>query len=543
MRRLGITAKLVVHSAWILMGLGLAITAYSVSQLKQLLYHEMVRRVEAQTSNWIAANTSQIILSGSPETLQRLAKELRKKEGIAYVILLDPDGGQTAGIDLPAGLAEERPSLRQETASSRWTEMKDAQGLRYFQLANRISASGTGMSADLEAMFELAAKRKTLGEVRVGVDRQEYDRRVGALVWRNVALGTILVLLALVASSVFANRMVTPITSMGKVANQIAAGKLSERVERGTQLQDEVGDLVRNFNQMATRLEENQEEMRVLHSGLEEKVRERTMELEHANIRLQELDQLKSKFLSTVSHELRTPLTSIKAFAEILLDSRDSNHETQKRFLGIINEESDRLSRLISDLLDLTKIESGGATWLMKSVDLREIVGQSKELLAPHVEEKKIQLNVVESHPVLVWADSDRVKQVITNLIGNAIKFGVDGGKVEIRLDRAIKSGPHKGLKGDYAVVVVADDGPGIPAEDRERIFEPFFQGASHRSSGSGTGLGLAICREIVLHHKGEVWFKSELGVGSEFYFTVPLSSSGSVAAVSTPGKHAAGGF
>jgi signal transduction histidine kinase len=543
MKRLGITAKLVVHSAWILIALALAITAYSVFQLRQLLYHEMVRRVEAQTLNWIEANTSQIILSGSSETLQRLAKELRKKEGIAYVILLDPNGGQTAAIDVPAGLAEERPTPQQETASGRWTEMKDARGLRYFQLANRISASGTGMSTDLESMFELAAKRQAWGEVRVGVDRREYNRRLGVLVWKNIALAAVLVLLALVASSVFAKRMVTPITAMGGVANQIAAGKLSERVDRGMQLQDEVGDLVRNFNQMARRLEENQEEMRLLYSGLEEKVRERTLELEDANRKLQKLDELKSKFLSTVSHELRTPLTSIKAFAEILLDSRDPNLETQKRFLGIINEESDRLSRLISDLLDLTKIESGGVSWMMRSVDLREIVGQSKELLAPHVEEKRIQLNVAESHPLPVWVDADRVQQVITNLVDNAIKFCSEGGKVQIRLDQSAESGPHKALKGNYAVVTVADDGPGIPPEDRERVFEPFYQGASHRSSGSGTGLGLAICKEIVLHHKGEVWFKSEPGSGSEFYFTVPLSVSSRTPTLGTPGKHAAGGF
>ena len=421
--------------------------------------------------------------------------------------------------------------------------MKDARGLQYFELTMAISTSGTGMNIDLEAMFDLATKRKTLGEIRVGVDRQEYNHRLSILIWKNVVLGAVLVLLAVGASSLFAKRMVTPIASMGRVANQIACGKLSERVEHGTQLQDEVGDLVRNFNQMARRLEENQEEMGLLYSGLEEKVRERTLELEDANRKLQKLDELKSQFLSTASHELRTPLTSIKAFAEILLDSRDSDQQTQRQFLEIINEESDRLSRLISNLLDLKKIESGGAAWLMKSVDLFEIVGQSKELLAPYVQEKKIQLKIVKSQPVTVWADADRVQQVITNLVGNAIKFGPDGGKVEIRLDRSTRSGPHKALQGDYAVVVVADDGPGIPAEDRERIFEPFYQGSNRRSTTSGTGLGLAICREIVLHHKGEVWFKSEVGAGSEFYFTLPLSVPGGTAASDKLGKHATGGF
>ena len=525
MKRMGIAAKLACSSASILTGLGLAVTWYSVSQLRGSLYQEMVRRVEAQTLNWIEANTSQIILSGNPQTLDRVVGELKKREEIAYVILLDIDGRQRAAIGGPGEVAEERPATGARRAGMRWREMKDAQGLRYFELATPVSASGTGMSTDLEAMFGAAAKSPTWGEVRVGVDRQEFERGVSVLVRKNVALAAVLILLAVGLSFVFAKRMVTPITRMGRAANQIALGNLSQRVEQGVNLQDEVGDLVRNFNRMATRLEENREEMNLLYSGLEEKVQERTKELAQANRRLQELDQLKSDFLSTASHELRTPLTSIKAFAEVLLDSPDLAPEMKTRFLGIIEKESDRMSRLISDFLDLTKIESGTANWMMSDSDLSEIVRSSAAVLAPNAAKKGIELSVAPSEFQPVFVDTDRIQDVITNLIGNAVKFCSPGGRIALRLERVTSSGRHSDLPGEYVRVAVADDGPGIRPDERERVFEKFYQSVENRSAGSGSGLGLAISKEIVMHHKGEIWVDSEAGVGSTFYFTLPLAA------------------
>jgi signal transduction histidine kinase len=483
----------------------------------------MVSRVEAQTLNWIEANTSQIILSSSPQILDRLVGELKKRKEIAYVILLNVDGRQRAAIGTPEGVVEVHPTTGAPGGGMRWREMKDARGLRYFELGIPVSTSGTGMNDELGTMFGMAAQNPTWGEVHVGVDRQEFESGVNILVWKNVALSAALILLAIGLSFLFAKQIVTPIALMGKAANQIAAGNLAERVQGGVNLRDEVGDLVRNFNQMATRLEENREEMNLIYSGLEEKVRERTTELEQANRRLQDLDQLKSDFLSTVSHELRTPLTSIKAYAEVLLDSPNVDLEMETRFLGIIDKEADRMSRLISDLLDLTKIESGTASWVMSNSDLGEIVRRSAAVLSPNASAKGIEIRVDASGSHLVWADADRVQEVITNLVGNAVKFCSHGGHIEIRVARATSSGPGSNLPGDYVSVAVADNGPGIQPDECERVFEKFYQGTSNRSGGSGAGLGLAISREIVLHHQGEVWVDSEPGVGSTFYFTLPL--------------------
>jgi signal transduction histidine kinase len=197
----------------------------------------------------------------------------------------------------------------------------------------------------------------------------------------------------------------------------------------------------------------------------------------------------------------------------------------RRRFLGIIDKESDRLTRLISDLLDLAKIESGAVNWRIADTDLRRVVDQAAVSLASLAEEKAIQLRVLECAPMPVKVDADRIQQVVTNLIGNALKFSERSGRVEVQLRGATTSGPRNSLEGDYAVVSIADSGPGIPPEDQERVFERFYRGAKHRPSSPGTGLGLTISREIVLHHQGEIWMESQPGAGSTFYFSLPMRS------------------
>jgi signal transduction histidine kinase len=312
---------------------------------------------------------------------------------------------------------------------------------------------------------------------------------------------------------------------MGKVANQIAGGNLSDRVLQCGGLSDELGELVCNFNRMASRLEANRDEMNVLHSRLEDKVRERTSALEIANRKLRESDRQKSEFLATISHELRTPLTSITAYAEILVDSGSIEPEKRARFLSIINTEAARMSRLITDLLSLERIENGMARWQASAFDLREVVKAAAAVLGPALAEKRMHLSftMLEAQPVL--ADADRIQEVLTNLLGNALKFCRPNGHIGIALQHVSASGPRN-ASGDYVRIEVIDDGPGIPPEDRDQIFEKFYQGANTRGRHSGVGLGLAISREIILHHKGEIWLELPQTGGTVFCFTLPRHST-----------------
>jgi signal transduction histidine kinase len=496
-------------------------TWHSVSQLRSILYGQVIRRVEAQVLNWIEANTWQVTVTRDPRTLTRLVAELKGRRGIAYVVLSDREGRVLAQAGVPSRLSERvAPEPVAGTISKVRTTIDESRR-QFVELITPIRSAGTGMNPELDSMFALAAKDQSAGTILTGIDPKEIRQGLETLIPQNVALYAALVLMALGISIAWSKRMVTPITTMGRVANQIAAGNLEERVRSGAELQDEVGELVRNFNRMADRLAENRVEMNLLYAGLEEKVRERTLELQEANRKLQELDELKSQFLSTVSHELRTPLTSIKAFSEILLDS-PPDAATGRRFLEIIDKESDRLSRLISDLLDLSRIERRAVSWKMANADIQRIIAEAAAPLVSLATDKGLTLEVAEAAPLPVWADADRIQQVVTNLVGNAIKFSPPGGRIRIRVDRA--PGTRQGSE-PCALVAVSDTGPGISQSEREHLFQRFHRGSARQPAGSGTGLGLAISKEIVKQHGGEIWVESELGCGSTFYFTLPLRS------------------
>jgi signal transduction histidine kinase len=242
-----------------------------------------------------------------------------------------------------------------------------------------------------------------------------------------------------------------------------------------------------------------------------------TRQLQSANERLKELDLLKDEFLSTISHELRTPLTSIRAFTEILSDSPDVTAAERAQFLAIIGAESARLTRLIDQILDLAQMEAGKAPWQMTDVDARAAIVQALASMDGLAKERGVTLALqVPLVLPLVRADRDQLVQVLVNLLSNAVKFcGKSGGQVEV----------SAAADDNCIAVTVADNGPGVPPEDRESIFEKF-----HRPAGSagqerkGTGLGLAISKRIIDHFGGAITVGDAPGGGASFSFVVPLA-------------------
>ncbi len=238
--------------------------------------------------------------------------------------------------------------------------------------------------------------------------------------------------------------------------------------------------------------------------------------LKEINLKLKEMDVIKSNFISMVSHEIRTPLTSIKAFAEILLTNPDINSKERKEFLEIINTESDRLTRLINDVLDLSKIESGKMEWHIGRMDLSEVIKGSINEMKELANKKRLTLKMKMNDSSLINGDKDRLHQVMVNLIGNAIKFTPEGGEIVVEYKNFKETG--------LVQVSVSDTGIGMAKEHHEKIFEQFTQiSSAQRGRPGGTGLGLAICKEIIEHHGGKIWVESETGKGSTFIFTLPL--------------------
>ena len=244
-----------------------------------------------------------------------------------------------------------------------------------------------------------------------------------------------------------------------------------------------------------------------------------TAELRGANERLKELDHLKDDFVSTVTHELRTPLTSIRAFTEILLEHPDLELEQRKKFLGIITKETERLTRLIGQVLDLSRIESGKAEWQQSRVDMSDVVSTSVAAMSQLCEERNIKVEVRMPERVApVSADVDRIIQVMLNLLSNAAKFcDQRDGRIEITLSE------HDGT----LRVDVRDNGPGIASQDQAVIFDKFHQvGDTLVDKPHGSGLGLYISRQIVEHFGGRMWVHSSPGKGTCFSFTLPAESS-----------------
>ena len=232
--------------------------------------------------------------------------------------------------------------------------------------------------------------------------------------------------------------------------------------------------------------------------------------------RLKELDKMKSAFVSNVSHELRTPLTAIKASADNMLDRLigDLNGK-QVGYLTRIKSNSDRLARLINDLLDLSTIEAGKIDLRPANLPLVTLVKEAAESLRPVAAEKLINLTVMSADPgIIAWADRDKVVQVLMNLIGNALKFTPTGGKVTIAVTKNSAA---------WMQISVTDTGPGIPAEEVNKVFARFYQiGQAGTQKTQGTGLGLAISKALVEMHGGKIWVESEAGKGSIFSFTLP---------------------
>jgi signal transduction histidine kinase len=331
-------------------------------------------------------------------------------------------------------------------------------------------------------------------------------------IWRTALLLVAFLLLAIATSVLLARKLVRPIESIQAAAAKIGSGSLNQRIEIPSH--DELGALAEEFNRMAARLQES-------YSSLEQKVEERTRELATA---LSELDEKsreleaasrhKSEFLANMSHELRTPLNAIIGFSQVLRERMFGEvNEKQEEYLDDILSSGNHLLSLIDDILDLSKVEAGQVELEVSAFSLREALERGVVMVRERAMQEGVQVALTPVTDVdVVTGDERRIRQVIFNLLSNAVKFTPAGGAVDVRATR---------VDGEVRVSV-ADTGPGIAAEDHERIFEEFQQTEAGVEQREGTGLGLALSKRLVELHGGRIWVDSEPGKGSTFVFTLP---------------------
>jgi Na+/proline symporter/signal transduction histidine kinase len=298
-----------------------------------------------------------------------------------------------------------------------------------------------------------------------------------------------------------------------------AIGSASARVMVAATVEEEalgLEDVMRILDE-ASQLRAQSQALEEKSRSLEDKSRSlqrATDELRAANEQLKSLDRLKDDFMSSVTHELRTPLTSIRALSEMMADDLDMPPAQRGQFLHIITAETERLGRLVNQVLDMAKIEAGHAQWHTTEVDLRELLAHAVQTTAEMFRERgaAVSLDLPEAMPTLCL-DADRLTQVLLNLLSNAAKFlPSQGGRVEVRL-RALEAGPR---------VEIEDNGSGVAPDQQALIFEKFRQGGDAANRPQGTGLGLPISRQIVEHFGGRMWLQAGSGRGACFAFELP---------------------
>jgi signal transduction histidine kinase len=307
-----------------------------------------------------------------------------------------------------------------------------------------------------------------------------------------------------------------PLISHGRVLGYLGADKGQTRCT-----QEDLNLLMTIANHVAVAIDNARtyQDLEALATGLEQRIRERTKDLQSANERLQELDRLKSAFVSIVSHELRTPMTSIKGLIENMMDGLTGElTEHQNFYLSRVKHNIERLTRMINDLLDLSRIEAGHVELQTTNVNVGSIAREVVELLQPMAEEKSLTLatNIIDPIP-LIQADRDKLIQIFTNLTNNAIKFTPSSGTVTVKVEYHTEG---------YIHACVTDTGCGIPLDEQETVFERFYRSQSAEHKDRGAGLGLAITKSLVELHEGTIGVESTLGEGSHFWFTLPVQSS-----------------
>jgi signal transduction histidine kinase len=495
------------------------------------------------------------MLAGRPDIVRVLSRDLHTVRGVEQVTIF-----RTNGVEAFADLAtleqvQREASLEPEVvAKIRKMEVRPTRNMSHplFQKAVESvetqefveTVNGVPVFTLLRPLRNETRCQKCHGRdhaVRGVASISTSMAKINAELQRNrnrqgvVELFTILGVAAVLYSTM-ARTVIGPIRSLAAAAQQIGHGNFSVRLPIKTA--DEISTLATAVNQMAAQLQESYTDLeqkvadhaamasenaklyaqvRQYAETLEAQVEARTRELQESNERLQELDRLKSEFLSDVSHELRTPLTSVKGYVDYLLEGIVGElSPPQRDFLTRVKGNTDRLVRLINDLLDLSRIEAGRVDFHPVRLAMVEVATEVIDALRPLAAEKEVDLSTDMSETDgFVRADRDKVYQILLNLTHNAVKFTPPRGSVQVRVE-----GQPRG----EVLTVVQDTGEGIPPEELQRIFDKFHQVSESPAHPKGSGLGLAIAKKLIELHGGQIWVRSELGKGSAFGFTLPAA-------------------
>lgn len=369
------------------------------------------------------------------------------------------------------------------------------------------------------------SSRKILGAMVMKTDVEDVYKTVIYQMMRSLALTLFAFILAVVVINFFVKKFIkNPLDKLVEAVHKFAKGEMVTIINYP---KDEIGTLCETFNYMVNEVAKSkmvcEKELTSRAKLLEERDKLVAL-LQKANKQLKELDTLKSAFIANMSHELRTPMNAIIGYTDLLLDEVDGPlNEDQKASLRKVSANARHLLQLINDVLDISKIESGKIELRPKEVDLKALIDSIMVTFEPLIAKKGLSFTLnIEPQAEKLYVDEDKAKQILINLISNAVKFTHQGG-ITLRA-KVSERGLDKEGNPQFIEISITDTGIGIRQEDLDRIFDKFAQAdVSTTRQYEGTGLGLSIVRGLVALHKGMVWAQSEVGKGSTFYVLLPF--------------------
>jgi signal transduction histidine kinase len=526
--RFGLRAKFLILVSVGFIVSGLVFRWVFSTQFERMLRVEFQKRGETLVRG-LAASGRLDVWTGNKERLAQLVQSAREEADVVAASVYNVRREVLARSEKIRGAASERPAQVPRSGvavdSRRLPNGERALGLvAPVELQVEIARAPDDPLALLEGRPR-PTRAEVLGAVEIVFSLSEVDQRIEDVQLTTLAITSGIVGVGIVLVLILSRVFIAPIERIAATARRIAEGDRSSRARVSSR--DELGELAEAFNTMTTKLSDREDELRRMNVGLEQKVRERTIELElkqqeimAANVELERASRLKSEFLANMSHELRTPLNAVNGFSELLLEeSYGPLNPKQRRYVENILASGKHLLQLINDILDLSKIEAGRMEIHTELFSLRQTIENATSVIQPLAQKKGLTVEVVIEPGIdQVELDPGKTKQVLYNLMSNAVKF-TDKGKI------TISAGSPPGAPG-WVEIVVADTGIGIRPQDQPRIFREFEQlDGSHARRYEGTGLGLALTRKLVEIQGGSVRVESEVGRGSRFIARLPLKA------------------